>query len=97
MMPQLQRRIGKITGEVKYFIGTGVTLIALHKPEVSGGVRQDGARDTRTTGIITAAVGGVITAAGLYFWFRYRSDAKKSRMALVPTADGAAFVFSGRF
>lgn len=78
-------------------VGTGVALIAMDKPAVTDGERQGDARETRTAGIVTTAVGGVLTLAGVYFWIRDGKDAKKSRMALVPTAGGATFVFSGRF
>ena len=78
-------------------IGTGVTLIAIHEPDTVDGHRNENARNTRTAGIITTAVGGVLTLAGAYLWIRDRKDARAARVTLAPAPGGALFAITGSF
>jgi hypothetical protein len=79
-------------------VGTGVTLIAIHKDRIIDGMLQDDYRETRTPGIITAVAGGALLATSVYFWIRDGSDAKKAtKAAILPTRGGGMFAISGRF
>ena len=87
--------VGLLGGVVA--IGTGVTLIAIDEPEIAGDHLNKTARSTKTLGIVTTAMGGVLTLAGAYFWIRDRKDARRSRVTLIPAQSGAVFAITGRF
>ncbi len=85
-----------LLGGVTMLAGGGA-LIAMDVPEFTGGIRNADARNTKTPGIIAAAVGGVLTLTGAYLWVRDRKDARRGGVAVVPTVGGAALTFGGSF
>ena len=78
----------------------GAVLVAIHLAPNDGTGQNEFVRDTRTTGVITLAVGAVLTGVGGYLWLRDRPDAREertTRLLLEPTAGGAIVGVGGRF
>lgn len=78
-------------------VAAGVTLIAMHEPEVVDGMRNLDARNTKTIGIISAGVGGALVVGGVLLWLKDKGHARERRMAVTPTQGGAMFALGGRF
>lgn len=75
-------------------VGTGVTLIAVHEPDVSGGSRSAEALNTRVPGIMTAAAGVILLGTSTYLFLRDRPS--PVAVAILP-GGGATLSVGGHF
>lgn len=61
-------------------LAVGVTLIAIHEEDSSGGLRMAEATDTRLAGIILAVAGGALVGTGVVLWVMDRPSGGGGRV-----------------
>lgn len=89
-----------VTGLGALFLGHGVWWLAVDEdPAPVGKVRKKTYHDTATRGVWATAIGGLVGAAGLYWWWRSGRGAPGASppVTITPTGTGATLDWSGSF
>jgi hypothetical protein len=86
-----------LTGSGLGLVGTGITLIAIYKPEVENGDRDKYYRPTLIPGIAIAGGGAILTGVGLWLLSRRQNDHHRPDVRVDVGLGGGSVTITGVF